>query len=763
MNTRLLARRLLRDVRSHGSQFLSVFAMTVLGIAVFGGLDATWRGMQAALDTLDQQGGMPTLWVTTTGSTEGDLDALRAHEGVDDTDRVTSFTMIHPRDGETSGALSATTMSESAVDVPITVDGAPIDQADEGGVWIDVRYAESNGIAVRDLLPVEIGASSAELEVRGLVVLPDGIVYTGPGLASRASDDFGQAVVTLATAQALGIPDLGDQVRVIGDERASDAVDAVFADRVVSARDRDLNVFVAPAFDRVDQLRVLSLMFSALFVLVAVLAMSSSVRRLVELQRSDIAAFRAIGLSTTVVGLYYSAIAAVVVGAGALVGLALAPVLARFVIATQWPEFALVSWDPVFDWTVAAVALGLVVVGVLSAWTASRSTRRLTPAEALQPVLGGPSRLAQALRGPLFSKLGHGSRWTIRDAIGHPGRLAMGIVACAGCMMLLFVGFGMPESLGREIDIAYEDQYRYDTWVVVNPASTPDQLQQLEDAAGPGQWVMQGYGRVGDDDSMDRVLTVLDDGDLFVVRDADGAVIDLADGPAVSGAVSEDRGLARGDETLIIPARGASAAVTVDTITPLSQPQGVFLSRADWVQTGAPFLPTAYLAERAVTAGDLAGAPAAIGLASHERQESNARNVVESLGGVFTMMKAVAVILAVVALYNLGALSFSERTRDYATLRVLGFRNRELRRLAFLENGITTVLGWGLGIPLGIWFLAQFVSIFGTFRAVYHPYLSPTSFLLISAITVVSALSTTLLLTRRIRRIDMTAALKGVE
>ena len=103
---------------------------------------------------------MPTLWVTTTGSTEGDLDALRAQEGVDEADRVTSFTMIHPRDGETSGALSATTMSPSGVDVPITVDGAPIDQADEGGVWIDVRYAESNGIAVRDSLPVEIGAAS---------------------------------------------------------------------------------------------------------------------------------------------------------------------------------------------------------------------------------------------------------------------------------------------------------------------------------------------------------------------------------------------------------------------------------------------------------------------------------------------------------------------------------------------------------------------------------------------------------------------------
>ena len=737
--------------------------MTVLGIAVFGGLDATWRGMQAALDTLDQQGGMPTLWVTTTGSTQDDVDALRKQEGVYDADRVTSFTMIHPRSDQGSGALSTTTLSSSAVDVPMTVGGAPVDDEDEGGVWIDVRYAEANGIAVDDPLPLEIGTASAELEVRGLIVLPDGIVFTGPGLASRASADFGQAVITLATAQALGIPDLGDQVRVIGDEGARDAVADVFGDRVVSARDRDLNVFVAPAFDRVDQLRVLSLMFSALFILVAVLAMSTSVRRLVELQRSDIAAFRAIGLSTTVVGLYYSAIAAVVVGAGALVGLVLSPILSRFVIVTQWAEFALVSWDPVFDWTVAAVAVGLVLIGVLSAWSASRSTRRLTPAEALQPALGGPSGAAQALRGPLVSAIGYGSRWTIRDAIGHPGRLAMGIIACAGCMMLLFVGFGMPESLSREIDIAYQDQYRYGTWVVVNPAATPEQLRQLEAAAGPGQWVMQGYGRVGDTDSSDRVLTVLDDGDLLVVRDTDGAVIDLSDGAVVSGAVSEDRGLARGDRTLVIPARGGSAEVTVGAITPLSQPQGLFISRSDWVDTGAAFLPTAYLTERAITAGDLAGAPAALGLASRDRQETNARSVVESLGGIFTMMKAVAVILAVVALYNLGALGFSERTRDYATLRVLGFRNRELRRLVFLENGITTALGWGLGIPLGIWFLAQFVSIFGTFRAVYHPYLSPTSFLLISAITLVSALSTTLLLTRRIRRIDMTAALKGVE
>ncbi|RXW33702.1 ABC transporter permease [Propioniciclava flava] len=141
----------------------------------------------------------------------------------------------------------------------------------------------------------------------------------------------------------------------------------------------------------------------------------------------------------------------------------------------------------------------------------------------------------------------------------------------------------------------------------------------------------------------------------------------------------------------------------------------------------------------------------------------NAQSLVDSLDSVFTLIKTFAIILAVVVLYNLGALSFTERVRDYATLRVLGFHHGELRSLASRENITTTLIGWLAGIPAGWWFLGQYVGLFSTDRASYLPSISTASLAIASAITIVFAMTATLLLTRRIKGIDMTSALKGVE
>ena len=69
-----------------------------------------------------------------------------------------------------------------------------------------------------------------------------------------------------------------------------------------------------------------------------------------------------------------------------------------------------------------------------------------------------------------------------------------------------------------------------------------------------------------------------------------------------------------------------------------------------------------------------------------------------------------AILLDVVILYNLGILSFTERTREYATLKVLGFYQKEIRSFALRENLATTLAGWLIGIPVGLWFLSVYVG-----------------------------------------------------
>ena len=127
------------------------------------------------------------------------------------------------------------------------------------------------------------------------------------------------------------------------------------------------------------------------------------------------------------------------------------------------------------------------------------------------------------------------------------------------------------------------------------------------------------------------------------------------------------------------------------------------------------------------------------------------------------MIIAFAVLLVIVVLYNLGTLNFVERTRDYTTLSVLGFRKKELRRITMIENAATTMVGWLIGIPAGRWFLSQYVSNFSTITIEYTAHFTWINVTIASSIVWLSSLSTTFLVSQRIKKLDLVSALKNVD
>jgi putative ABC transport system permease protein len=162
----------------------------------------------------------------------------------------------------------------------------------------------------------------------------------------------------------------------------------------------------------------------------------------------------------------------------------------------------------------------------------------------------------------------------------------------------------------------------------------------------------------------------------------------------------------------------------------------------------------------------LVGAAAGSGVAQvldRTVQVDNGTRVAKRLESIFILIRVFAVVLAVVVLYSLGSLAFTERVRDYATLSVLGFGGRQLRRLVGRENIVMTTIGLVLGVPAGLWFLSVYVTMFDRRDIAYYPTISPVSIGLAVGITAISALTTTILLRRRVRSINMVEALKGVE
>lgn len=756
----LFTKKLRRDLAEHWTQFVAVAVMAALSVLIFSGLEGGWRGIDTHRDKFAHDNGLPTLWVGVRDLTDEDVARIDHQVGVIHTQLVTSTMVEH----DDSDLLLSSWEPGSRINVPQVTAGHPI--GDASGVWLDDAYADAHGVTPGDTLTVTTPAGGMDITVQGLIIQPDKMAYTGRGFVApdRQAHGYGVASADILT-ELTGHGAVEHSLTLVAEPQRQHAVEQhvreALGDRLISLTDRDHHPHVATVFERANQIRSLSILFSSLFVLVALLSIFTSVRRLTDIQRTEVATLRALGHSHTVISVYYTVVGIVAVAVGCGVGVALAPVLSRYVLTTQQGSFSLPTWEPTWSWVSALVPVALLGACVVASWTATLPMRTMTPAEGMRPSIGR-ARRAPLERWPrVWERLTYGDRWAIRDAMTNPVRVLMGIVAAMGAMMLLFAGFGMPDTLTNQVRLTYDEQYQYSARVGVAPQATETTRRFVEATSGTGQWMAQQAVTLSPDATPDT-LTVLDDGTLFQVHTEQGEAITLDDAVVITEHAASRHDVTAGDDLTLTFLNGDSTTVTITHVVPLSEPQGVIMSDTTWRTLGHTFTPTTYLTQH-TPPGELQENSAVTSVITLAEQRANAHTLINSLTSVFTLMKLFAVGLTMVVLYNLGALSFTERIRDYATLRVLGFHHSELRSFASRENVFTTLTGWLLGIPAGWWFLNRYVGLFTTDRAAYQPSLSMLSFTLASAMTIMFALTATLLLTRRISGIDMTSALKGVE
>ena len=220
----------------------------------------------------------------------------------------------------------------------------------------------------------------------------------------------------------------------------------------------------------------------------------------------------------------------------------------------------------------------------------------------------------------------------------------------------------------------------------------------------------------------------------------------------------------KGDKIVVNPSLSNDEySFTVSGIITSETNQGAYIMQKTWEEAGGEFFPQTLLVGNNVSISDIEKDTNISSVITKNDQEENAYDFVNGLMSVFLMIIAFAVLLVVVVLYNLGSLSFVERNRDYATLRVLGFHKREIRNITMIENLITTFVGWIIGIPSGVLFLEQYVRTFSTIRLEYTSYLSLRTLVLATLVSWICSLTTTFFISRRIQRLDMVESLKGVE
>jgi len=536
-----------------------------------------------------------------------------------------------------------------------------------------------------------------------------------------------------------------------------------------------------------DRVAAVSQVFPVFFFMVAALVCLTTMTRMVEEQRTQIGVLKALGYGKgAVVGKYlaYAAIASV---AGSITGLLVG---FRLFPASIWNAYTILyTLPPIesgFHVDYALVASGAAVASTLLA-TLAACYRELheMPAELIRPKAPAPGKRVWLEKIPaLWKRLNFTQKVSMRNVFRYKKRFFMTIAGIGGCTMLMLTGFGLRDSIADIVTHQFDSIHLYDVSVTLADPSDaragseineglPELVEESIYITRPSVTVEAGGGR------MDAYLFVpeeaqkLNDFVAFQDRVTGEPVVFPQPGKVVvTEKMASKLGLAPGDELAIRKGDTTVVQATVGGITENYIYSYIYMTAEDYETLfgSAPefkeILATVGAegtAEEEAISTKLLEQDGVESVRFTSKTSSDFEDVMKSLDSVVWLLIGCANLLAFIVLYNLVNINITERIREIATIKVLGFYEREVSNYVFRENIVLTVIGTAIGLVGGI-FLHQFVVQTAEVDIVmFERDILPFSYVLSAALTFAFAFAVNFIMRFRLRKIDMVESLKSTE
>ncbi|MFV0412719.1 MAG: FtsX-like permease family protein [Oscillospiraceae bacterium] len=538
--------------------------------------------------------------------------------------------------------------------------------------------------------------------------------------------------------------------------------------------------------DRIDALAAVIPVF---FYFVAALVCLTTMTRMVEEQRTLIGTFKALGFGKGAIAFKYIFYAAFASLAGGIFGVAAGTALFP---AAIWNAYRIMYRMPPLatapDWGLVALSI-LTVVGctALATLAACYSELKSVPAQLMRPKAPKAGTRVLLERIPFVWKhMGFSQKVTARNLFRYKKRFFMTIVGVAGCTALLLTGFGLRDAITGIVPLQFGQIDQYDMVAALSePSSAAEDtpLNQLLPGLGQSMYTqsiqIDAQTSQGNSNGMTTHLFIAEDPAAlnqfisFHTRSAQQPIaFPQGDGVIVTEKLATRLGAEVGSTISINRANEKPVSVTVAGImenyvrnyvyiTP-SAYQSLF-GEAPEYDTLLLKLPEEAALSRSDTLAALVGTSGVAGASDLNSFRSEVNDMLKSLNSVVWLVIASAATLAFVVLYNLTNINITERAREIATLKVLGFYNNEVASYVYRENILLTGIGSLAGLLGGI-FLHRFViSTVEIDEVMFRRGIEPLSFVWALLFTLLSTVLVNLVMLPRLRSIDMVESLKSAE
>lgn len=771
----MLQKKIFRDIGENRWSFLAIVCICSLGIALFSGINLYVSTVENEVAGYYTRANLADYWIYKGEISDSDLNNLRSSGNIREAQRrkVTDTALS----GSSGAVLHLHAVDEAAeINVPELLDGSMLDGSETYALLLDSRFAEAHALSVGDMIATGEGDGQVQWLIKGIVRDVEYVYYAPEGLTVPDYHKYG-----FAYTNASSLPDVAfnEIILTVHEETnlSQEELMTRFRESLgsVNILSRDHQASCRKISDSLTGIKQIGLLFSAAFFLTAALVTWITVSRMMENQRQHLGTLRSLGYSKKAITRRYALFGILIT----IPGMVLGWLLSRYLIAQSLYNVGIAYYTieatgvETFSPHLLIAALCIAAVTCGGAILSCRKSLKAMPSELMRPKPPAQGhRILLERIPPFWRRLSFSGKIVTRNLFRNKARLIMGLVGIIGSTALILCGFGLMNSINGMLGKAFDETVRYNVEIKLRTPSTSEQLSDIYDVLQSAESIDAtmafGIYLYGENSTMQNpYLVVMDEGQKSLdFKDINGnAVYMPEDGALITPRMAEALAVGVGDMLTAERLDGTVISLKVANIVDFPVGNEVYMSKSAFSKVSdLPFLiRTLLINGQELDLNKLKTDPRISLVETKEEMRSNMLVVLETLQFFQVILIVFSGLLALAVMMVLGRMNYYERTRELATLKVLGFYPYEMKRLVLRENIWITIFGLPFGYILGSLLLRVILKQATTPDLEILPLIAAFSIALGFVLILLFTMFVNYLMGRKFKGIDMVSSLKSVE
>ena len=789
----MLRRKMIRDIKQNLSQFITILLMVFIGIMAYSGIESYMEGMKETANNFYGDYNLQDLNVMGELSEEN-INTIKEISNVKNAEGKLNVNGVLENDDDTT--ISMNFIEENEISKFYIVDGESFNK-DTKGIWLDNFFAGENKLKIGDTLKVKYDGYVFEEKIVGLINVPDHVYdvkdesqlypdHKTFGFAYASSNEL-EGFIKNQVMKEANLTDESIFNQVFSNFNYKDYIKYNYIMVDIDNKEK-FNEVKNSIEEKIENVAVINIedttsykqyqgeieegetyigVFSGLFLFIALLSVVTTMNRVVKKQRLQIGTLKALGFKQRKIVLHYISYSFWISMVAVLLGL----VAGRYFIGSvfiglEMSFFEIPNGMPIIKNDSYVVAALVVLCVSFVTYLSTRKILKEKTADTLRNEI--PSVKSKSLNittTGIFKKMSFNTKWNIRDMFRNKARTITGIVGITACAMLIVCSLGMLDSMNYFIDLQFNRIFNFEYKLSLKSDISTDNLKELTDKYGDNTSqsiyieIKDNDGNIESNnifvtDSKDYVRFV-DDKDKFINVDRD-------DGVYVTYKLAKTKGYNIGDEILWhVSGNNKYYTSKIVGFNKDPQNQNVTMTRKYLESLDIEYKPDSLYTNVNLSENkDIAGVTV---ISNIDKLKEGMDGMLETMKTMLVLIIVIAIILGSVIIYNLGILSYTEKQYQFATLKVLGFKNKQIQKIFIRQNNIVSVISIILGLPAGFyltdWLFKTAIEEHYDFGA----HINLISYVLAAIGTFVISYVVSKILAKKIRKIDMVTSLKGNE